>query len=156
MSISQRTPDHLSSRMSSPNSMTDLPVSLSSILLVEADPELRDTRRLLLSTLQHPVLALSTYCEVCSLPEDSNCCLIAIDISPSEHEAARIAMYARRTWPQAKILLLGRPTERFDDPLYDDTVNPSCNPSGVVETASRLMRKDANREGGYQRVRSSQ
>jgi hypothetical protein len=40
----------------------------------------------------------------------------------------------------AKILLLGRPSENFDDPLYDDAVNPSCNPSGIVETADRLLR----------------
>jgi hypothetical protein len=116
-----------------------LPLDLSSILLVEADPELRETRRLLLTTLLHPVLALSAYIEVCKLPVDSNCCLVAIDICPSEHEAARIADHARRTWPNAKILLLGRPTDEFDDPLYDDSINPDCNPYGVLDTASRLL-----------------
>jgi hypothetical protein len=122
-----------------------LPLELSSILLVEADPELRDTCRLLLGALRHPVLAVSAYADVCKLPADSNCCLVVIDICPSEHEAARIAGYARRTWPTAKILLLGRPSEEFDDPLYDDAVSPNCNPSGVVDSANRLLRLLSNR-----------
>jgi hypothetical protein len=117
-----------------------VPLSLSSILLVEADPELRDSRRLLLSSLKHPVLAVSAYSEVSGLPADSNCCLVAIDICPHEHEAARIARYTRKTWPNAKILLLGHPSDEFDDPLYDDAVSPSYNPSGVVESANKLLR----------------
>ena len=126
------------------SALTDgLPLDLSSILLVEADPELRDSRRLLLSTLHHPVLAVGAYVDVCRLPPDSNCCLVAIDLTPSEHEAARIAEHARRTWPNAKILLLGRPTKDFDDPLYDDVVNPHFNPSGVIESADRLLRNEA-------------
>jgi hypothetical protein len=119
----------------------EIPLDLSSILLVEANPELRDSRRLLLSTLQHPVFAVSAYIDVCKLPADSNCCLIAIAISTNEHEAERIAGYARRTWPNAKILLLGCPCKQFDDLLYDDAVNPSFNPSGVVERADRLLRQ---------------
>ncbi len=68
------------------SALTDgLPLDLSSILLVEADPELRDSRRLLLSTLHHPVLAVGAYVDVCRLPPDSNCCLVAIDLTPSEH-----------------------------------------------------------------------
>lgn len=117
----------------------DIPLELASILLVEADPELRDSRRLLLGALHHPVLAVGAYKEVCRLPRESNCCLVAIDLIPSEHEAIRTAMHARRTWPGAKILLLGRPSEEFDDPLYDDAVSPCCNPSGVMELASRLL-----------------
>jgi hypothetical protein len=116
-----------------------IPTELSSILLVESDPELRDARRLLLGFLRHPVLAVGAYMDVCQLPTDSNCCLVAVDINPSEHEALRIAVHVRRTWPGAKILLLGSPSQDFDDPLYDDSVSPSCNPAGVIETAKRLL-----------------
>ena len=126
------------SRPSSPDDA--VPLNLSSILIVESDPELRDSMRLLLSALRHPVLAVSAYTEVCALPTDSNCGLVAIDIRPSEHEAARIAAHARRTWPRAKILLLGHPSNDFDDPLYDDAVSPSCNASGIVESADKLLR----------------
>jgi hypothetical protein len=131
----------LKQSLSRPHPLDDaVPLNLSSILLVESDPELRDSRRLLLSALRHPVLAVGAYTEVCALPADSNCGLVAIDIRPNEHEAARIAVYARRTWPRAKILLLGHPSDDFDDPLYDDAVSPSFNPSGIVESADKLLR----------------
>ena len=131
----------LKPNLSSPNTLDDaVPLNLSSILLVESDPELRDSRRLLLSALRHPVLAVSAYTEVCALPADSNCGLVAIDICPNEHEASRIAVHARRTWPKAKILLLGHPSDEFDDPLYDEAVNPTFNPSGIVESVDKLLR----------------
>ena len=116
-----------------------MPLNLSSILLVEADPGLRDSRRLLLSTLQHPVLAVGSYADICRLPADSNCRLVAIVVSPNEHEAILVAMHTRRTWPDAKILLLGHPTEAFDDPLYDDAMDPSYNPAGVLASVNRLL-----------------
>jgi hypothetical protein len=116
-----------------------LPLNLSSILLVGADAELRDNRRLLLSALHHPVLAVGGYADVCRLPSDSNCCLVAIDLTPSEHEAARIAIHIRQTWPNAKTLLLGHPSDHFDDPLYDDAVDPCFNPSHFVEAARLLL-----------------
>ena len=77
--------------------------------------------------------------DICHLPTDSNCCLVAVDINPSEHEALLIALHVRQTWPGAKILLLGSPSQNFDDPLYDDAVSPSHNPAGVIETAKRLL-----------------
>jgi hypothetical protein len=120
----------------------NIPLNLSSILLVEADQELRGSRRLLLGVLQHPVLAVRGYEEVSELPQDSNCCLVAIDISPSEYEANRIAVHVRRIWPKAKILLLGISSDAFDDPLYDDAIDPSYNPSGVIDSARYLLRND--------------
>ncbi len=117
-----------------------VPLELSSILLIEQDPELRDSRRILFGSLQYPVLAVSAYAEVCKLPPDSNCGLVAVDIRQNEHEARLIAIYARRTWTAAKILLLGQPSEGFDDPLYDDWVSVSDNPANIVETAERLLK----------------
>ncbi len=116
-----------------------MPLELCSILLVEADPELRFSRRMVMDSLQHPVLAVGGYQDVSTLPSDSNCCLVAIDLRPSEHEARRIAVHVRRTWPLAKILLLGEPSREFDDPLYDDSVRTLWSPLAVVETARRLI-----------------
>ncbi len=115
------------------------PQELCSILLVEADSELRFSRRLVLGSLGNPVLAVGSYREVCELPSDSNCCLIAVDLRPSEHEARRVAFHCRRTWPRAKVLLLGQPSEEFDDPLYDDAVGSIWNPAGVMETVRQLL-----------------
>lgn len=117
----------------------EFPISFASILLVEADQELRNSRRLLLGSLDHPILAVSNYEEVAKLPPENNCGLVVIGIAPSEQEALRIARHVRQTWPRAKILLFGRPSERFDDPLYDESIIPSGNPAGVVEAAHRLL-----------------
>lgn len=131
--------------LSTPSASEDAPPSnLSSILLVVPDQELRDSRRMLLGLLRHPVLAVSAYVDVCALPVDSNCLLVAIDMTFDESESLRIALHARRTWPRAKILLLGRPSEGFDDPLYDDAVDPSCNPSGIIDSAKTLLQTRAH------------
>jgi hypothetical protein len=116
-----------------------VPPELASVLLVEADPELRSSRRLLLGSLQHPVLAVSGYREVCCLPAGNNCRLVVIGLRPSEREAQRIANHVRRIWPAAKILLFGMPSQNFDDPLYDDSVETLWNPSAVIKTALRLI-----------------
>jgi len=115
------------------------PVALSSVLLVDMDTELRDARRLLLGALHLPVLALASYVEVCKLPIDNNCSLVAISLNLSQNEVSRIATYVRRHWPSAKILLLGQLYAEFDDPLYDEVVHPYCNPSGVIDAARRLL-----------------
>ena len=115
-----------------------VPLSLASILLFEVDPELRSTRHLLLSSLEHPVLAICSYAEVIKLSAESNCRLVVIGVTPNEHEAVRIACHVRREWPAAKILLLGQ-ASAFDDPLYDESVMPAGNPAGVVEAARRLL-----------------
>ena len=116
-----------------------VPPELASVLLVEADPELRSSRRLLLGSMKHPVLAVSGYREVCCLPADSNCRLVVIDLCPSEREAQRIANHVRRIWPAAKILLFGIPSQNFDDPLYDESVETLWNPSVVIKTALRFI-----------------
>ena len=114
-------------------------LSFTSILLVEVDQELRSSRRLLLSSLNHPILAVCNYEDVSKLPPENNCGLVVIGLAPSEQEALRITRHVRKTWPRAKILLFGRPSERFDDPLYDESIVPSGNPAGVVEAAHRLL-----------------
>jgi hypothetical protein len=116
-----------------------VPPELASVLLVESDPEIRSSGRLLLGSMQHPVLAVSGYREVCCLPADSNCRLVVIGLRPSEREAQRVANHVRRIWPAAKILLFGLPSQNFDDPLYDDSVDALWNPSAVIKTALRLI-----------------
>jgi hypothetical protein len=119
------------------------PLELGSILLVEADPELRSSRRMVMNSLEHPVLAVGGYQDVSSLPSDGNCCLVAIDLRPSEHEARRIARHVRNTWPGAKILLIGEPSRGFDVPLYDEAVRVRWSPHAVVEAARRLLESNS-------------
>jgi hypothetical protein len=113
--------------------------TFGSILLVEADPILRESRALLLSTLNLPVLKASSYCDTCKLTEAATISLAAISLLPSEGEARNVAAHVRRQWNSAKILLLGTPKDEFDDPLYDEIVCPGFNPSGVLEASRRLL-----------------
>jgi len=113
--------------------------AMGSILLVEPNEQLRQSRALLLSILNLPIQTAVGYSEVCSISASGIFSIIAISLNPQQMEAAKIATYARRQWAAAKILLLGRLTGDFDDPLYDDIVDPSFNPSALVETTKRLL-----------------
>ena len=111
-----------------------------SILLVEPDEQLRQSRALVLSILNLPIQQASGYSEVCSIPASTIFSIIAISLNQREVEAAKIATYARMQWAAAKILLLGRLMEDFDDPLYDEIVDPNFNPAALVEAARRLLK----------------
>jgi hypothetical protein len=117
----------------------NIQLELASILFVETRSELRSSQRLVLEVVGRPVLAVGAYHEVCGLPADNNCCLVIVDLEPSEHEALKVAKYARRAWPGARILLLGKPSEEFDDPLYDAALTRVWNPQDIVEAVRRLL-----------------
>jgi len=113
--------------------------TLGAILLVEADPVLRESRALLLPTLKLPVLKVSSYCDTCRLPDSASISLAAISLLPSEAEAKQVAAYVRRQWNSARILLLDTLKAEFDDSLYDEIVYPGFNPSGLMEASRRLL-----------------
>lgn len=112
---------------------------LGAILLVDADGSLRQSRTLLLSTLNIPVQEVAEYTDVYGLLESSPFSLVVINLVPSQNEAAKVAAYVRRHWSSAKILLLGKLSARFDDPLYDDIIDPSFNPSVFLDASKRLL-----------------
>jgi hypothetical protein len=125
--------------------------SLGSALVVEADVTLRQSRVLLLSTLSIPVQTATGYCDVCNLPVGICFSLIVISLNPDQGEAEKIAEYARRVWPVAKILLLGGLTGDFADPLYDDVVDPRFDPLALVNTSRRLLKDlGANLSGRHE------
>jgi len=109
------------------------------VLLVDPEPGLRDLRYLLLSTLRIPVHAVGSYAEVFQLSGPDCYNLVVLCIRPNEKQASYVAEYVRRRWPKAKVLLLGKSSGCIDDPLYDDIVDPYCNPSGFVEATKRLL-----------------
>jgi len=130
----------LSSYFSQLNSYqaTGTPV-LGSILLVESQPAPRESLAHLLATLNVPIQKAVGYSDVCSLSGSTSFSLVAVSLVPSQDEAAKIAAYVRRQWSSAKILLLGRLQGDFDDPLYDDIVDPSFNPWAFLDTSKRLL-----------------
>ena len=112
---------------------------LGPILLVEPNPAPRESWAHLLSIFKIPIQKASGYSDVCGLLGSASFSLVAISFVPSQNEAAKIAAYVRRQWFSAKILLLGRLQADFDDPLYDDIVDPSFNPWAFLDTSKRLL-----------------
>ncbi|MDP9050849.1 MAG: hypothetical protein M3O31_09045 [Acidobacteriota bacterium] len=113
--------------------------SLHSILLVDHDPDLGGTRQFLLAALNLPVEAVGCSLEVFGLRPESDYGLVAINLSVGLSEASHVATYVRYRWPDAKILLLGESCKSLDDPLYDDRVNPFCDPSALADASKRLL-----------------
>ncbi len=130
----------LNQNTSASNALTGSTGSLAMpVLLVDSDPELRDSRSFLLSALSIPVSVVGSYEELCSLPTTNSYNLVALTVRPDEKRASQIAEYVRRRWPKAKILLLGESCGCVEDPLYDDIVNPRYNPAALVQAAQRLL-----------------
>lgn len=109
------------------------------VLLVESDSDLRESRRLLLTSLGLPVHAVGYHLEVFQLLRESHYSLIVVDLLHSEEYASQIAEFVRASWPEAKILVLGQSCGHLDDWLYDDVVDPCCNPEGLIQSAQHLL-----------------
>jgi hypothetical protein len=112
---------------------------LEKALLVDLGHELLDSRLLLLSSLHVAIHFVASYTEVFHLNEAVGFSLVVLNICPSDERASDIASYVRRRWPRAKVLLIGSDCGCVEDPLYDDIVDPCCNPAVLVEVAQRLL-----------------
>jgi hypothetical protein len=112
---------------------------LEQALFVDLEHKLRDSRLLLLSSPHLTVHFVASYSEVFQLNDSINFSLVVLDIYPNDERASHVAAYARRQWPSAKVLLLGTGCGCVEDPLYDDIVDPCCDPAAVVQVAQRLL-----------------
>jgi hypothetical protein len=112
---------------------------LKQALLVDFEHDVLDSRLLLLSSLNIAVHFVASYTEVFHLNDAIGFSLVVLNICPSDERASDIAAYVRRRWPRAKVLLLGTGCGCVEDPLYDDNVDPCCNPAGLLEVAQRLL-----------------
>jgi DNA-binding NtrC family response regulator len=112
---------------------------LGQTLLVDLEVELQESRLLLLSFLHVAVHSVASYAEVFRLNHAINFNLVVLNIYPNDQRASHVAAYVRRRWPRAKVLLLGTGCGCVEDPLYDDIVNPCCNPAELVQVAQRLL-----------------
>jgi hypothetical protein len=130
----------LNASVLSVNAATGLETNdLEQALLVDLGHELLDSRLLLLSSLNIAIHCVASYTEVFHLNDAISFSLVVLNICPSDERASDIASYVRRRWPSAKVLLLGTDCGCVEDPLYDDIVDPCCNPAGLLEVAQRLL-----------------
>jgi hypothetical protein len=109
-------------------------------LLVESDPEIRQSRQLLFASLGLSVHAVGCYPEVFQLLGENRYQLIVLDLLHNREDASQIAQLGRVRWPEAKILLLGYSCGSLDDWLYDDLVDPRRSSSTLVESVQRLLK----------------
>jgi hypothetical protein len=110
------------------------------LLLVEADPGLRESRRLLLCSLGVQVHAVGTHREVYQLLRETPYSLVILDVPRDPDQATQFAEFAGARWPAAKILLLGRGCS-LDDWLYDDVFDPYCNPGGFIQCVQSMLER---------------
>ncbi len=120
--------------------------SLRTVLLVGQDPEMSSTRLYLLNALNVTVTIATGYSEACSRPERSSYSVVAIGMRAGFEEARKMALHVRRSWPNAKILLLGESTLDLDDPLYDDIVDPAFNSAALVRSFLQLSKPADHRD----------
>ncbi len=57
---------------------------------------------------------------------------------PSLRDFRASGQYIRRTWPNAKILVICTNAEVLDDPLYDDRLAPGHSPDVLLAAIQRL------------------
>jgi hypothetical protein len=112
---------------------------LGQTLLIDLEVELQESRLQILSFLHVAVHSVASYPEVFRLNPAINFNLVVLNIYPNDQRASHVAAYVRRRWPRAKILLLGTGSGCVEDPLYDDIVDPCCNPVGLLEVAQHLL-----------------
>src|SRR5271165_6248014 len=96
----------------------------SRLLLMDGDAERRETRLALLAPLHSRVHTAANFLDVSSLPASTSYGLILLSVIENRIEMHRIAAYARRCWPDAKILLLGESAHSMEDYLYDELMKP--------------------------------
>jgi DNA-binding response OmpR family regulator len=98
------------------------------ILLVDPDPSLLETRRLLLLSAGYSVQTACAARDVFAFqPEDEPEIVVLSDALGSVQLLA-VAEYVRHRWPRARIVIIGK-AGPLEDQLYDETVDAPLNPT---------------------------
>lgn len=119
--------------------------SLGTVLLVDSDSGTSCTRAHLLSACKVTVTPVTGYAEVSSSAQRSTYDVVVISMGAGFEQVRDTAFHVRKSWPDAKILLLGKSTLNLDDPLYDDIVDPALHPAALVRSVMQLLPPAAHR-----------
>lgn len=126
-------------------------VKLPAILLIEPNDELRNSRLLLLSCVDSAAEVGTTQSAIYEFPESTPIRLVVIAIG-GHADTEHVAFLARHRWPKAKILLIGSTCGDLPDSLYDDIIDPCCNPVGFVEVSRRLLKQSSENTACENRI----
>jgi DNA-binding response OmpR family regulator len=111
------------------------------ILLFEPDSHLLETRSLLLDAEHLRVIGFSSYSDILPLAANTKPSLAVLGLFPHERAAGDVATLVRHQWPHIPILLLGVPTDGFDDWLYDEYLAYGWRPPELLARVKALLTK---------------
>jgi len=113
----------------------------SNVLLVEHDEGLLNTRTMLLAAWHYGVFTARDYREVFANGKVQEIAVVVISKAFNPLELRAIAEFARRRWPRAGILVVGRGVPPLEDQLYDETVDANFQPQSLLTAVEQLSRK---------------
>ncbi len=77
-------------------------------------------------------MGVNNFWELCALPEVVSVDVAVVHYTFSPHDLRDAAMYIRRRWPEAWILVVGEQAMQLDDPLYDDKTSSEISVEELV------------------------
>ena len=113
----------------------------SNVLLVEHDEMLLGARTMLLTDQHYGVFTARDYREVFAHAHVQEIAVVVISRAFIVPELSAIAEFARKRWPRAGILVVGRGVPPLEDPLYDEHVDPDSQPESLLAAVEQLSRK---------------
>ncbi|MBB6143790.1 hypothetical protein HNQ77_001739 [Silvibacterium bohemicum] len=110
----------------------------SRLLLVEPEFDLSASRALLLTASSYSVTTVSSHDSVSKLHRDAGFSLAVLNDTLGPPALRSVAICVRRTWPEARILILRRVESRLEDHLYDETIDYPFRPKALLDALVKL------------------
>lgn len=111
------------------------------VLLVSEAPIFLNLRALLLKSIPATVQCVES-CHRLYGDGGRSYALIILALKPDSGETTEVALFCRRQWSTAKILLLAREDHTIDDWLYDERLDPLFNPAALLNAVKRLLTRE--------------
>ena len=125
-------------------------------LLVDPDPDLLETRKLLLSGCSDSVLTACTFGDVFDLQhgDEPHIAILGEALGPIQLPA--VAVFIRHQWPRTRILVVGQAASFLEDQLYDENVTGRFGPEEFLAAVERCRKPTVEQKeaGGMKGTRS--
>jgi len=112
----------------------------ASILLVESDQHLLNSRSLLLTKSDFRVFRAGNACDVYHLRSVPIVSVAVLSNTLGDSGLRAAAECVREQWSAARILILGKVQTSFEDYLYDETLDCRFQPYELLKAISKLCR----------------
>jgi DNA-binding response OmpR family regulator len=112
----------------------------ASILLVESDQHLLNSRSLLLTKSDFRVFMAGNACDVYHLRSVPMVSVAVLSNSLGDSGLRAAAECVREQWSTARILILGAVQPSFEDHLYDEALDFRFQPRELLDAISKLCR----------------